>query len=58
MKYNGIPQFMWALYKRSFSRALMDVLGYSRSSARSVMTSAGSKYQGIIEKLPEFEKEW
>ena len=57
MKYSGMPMGMWALYKRSFQRHLVSVLGFSESHAETIVAAAKPKYKEIVAKLPEFEKE-
>lgn len=56
MKYFGMPLGMWLLYKGSFRRGLVSVLGFSEEDAGGIMRSAKSEYQRIIARLPEFEK--
>ena len=36
MKYAGMPQGMWILFKRSFQKQLTDVFGYDKTTAGSV----------------------
>ncbi len=57
MKYSGMARFMWPIYRRSFASALTSVLGYNRRSADRIMRCAMDRYQSIISKLPEFEKD-
>ena len=57
MKYSGMARFMWPIYRRSFASALTNVLGYNRKSADGIMRCAMDRYQSIIGKLPEFEKD-
>ncbi|MCR4951057.1 MAG: L-2-amino-thiazoline-4-carboxylic acid hydrolase [Solobacterium sp.] len=57
MKYIGMPAGMWALLSRSFRSHLVSVLGFSPKYAGAVTVSAKKKYQKIIAKLPEFEKD-
>ena len=56
MKYIGMPQGMWLLYKKSFREHLVSVLGYSPREAQEITEKAKPRYRDIIEKLPEFEK--
>ena len=56
MKYTGMPQGMWLLYKRSFQNHLASVLGYGNQEAKTISANAKPKYKEIISKLPEFEK--
>ena len=56
MQYSGMPMGMWALYKRSFQRNLVSVLGFSKSHAKNIAAAAKPKYKAIIKKLPVFEK--
>lgn len=56
MKYMGMPAGMWALYKRSFTKAMVTELGISASQSTEIMRNAKPKYREIIGKLPEFEK--
>ena len=48
---------MRPIYRRSFTSALTSVLGYNRKSADRIMRCAMDRYQSIIGKLPEFEKD-
>ncbi len=57
MKYLGMPQGMWLLYKNSFEKNLVAVLGFDAQTAKEITKKAAPKYKEIIEKLPEFEKE-
>ncbi|MBQ9551555.1 MAG: L-2-amino-thiazoline-4-carboxylic acid hydrolase [Clostridia bacterium] len=56
MKYTGMPQGMWLLYKRSFQRNLISVLGSEPEKARKTTRKAAGEYRKIIAKLPGFEK--
>ena len=56
MKYIGMPQGMWLLYKKSFREHLVSVLGYSPREAQEITEKAKPRYRDTIEKLPEFEK--
>ncbi len=57
MKYAGMPQGMWLLYKKSFRKNLVAVLGFDRKTANRITKKAAVKYKHIIKKLPAFEKE-
>lgn len=56
MKYTGMPMGMWLLFKGSFRRNMVSVLGFSESAATEITKKAKPKYKDIIAKLPEFEK--
>ena len=56
MKYAGMPMAMWALFQRSFTARLTDVLGLDRQSAAGVSKRAKARYREIIKSLPDFEK--
>jgi len=56
MRYAGMPMGMWALYRRSFQKRLVSVLGFSENNAKRIAAAAKPKYKAIIKKLPEFEK--
>ena len=56
MRYAGMPMGMWALYRRSFQKRLVSVLGLSENNAKRIAAAAKPKYKAIIKKLPEFEK--
>ena len=56
MQYIGMPMGMWALYKRSFQKHLVSVLGLSENNAKNIAAAAKPKYKEIIAKLPAFEK--
>lgn len=56
MKYRGMPAAMRWLFVSSFRKNLTAVLGYDRSEAERITSSAKSRYREIIERLPEFEK--
>lgn len=56
MKYAGMPQGMWLLYKNSFQRNMVSVLGFDEETAKGVTAKALPKYREIIARLPEFEK--
>ncbi|HAW15709.1 MAG: L-2-amino-thiazoline-4-carboxylic acid hydrolase [Clostridiales bacterium] len=56
MKYTGMPQIMWSLYKNSFKKNLVTDLGFTKDLSEEITRKAKVKYKGIIEKLPEFEK--
>ena len=48
MKYMGMPAGMWALYKRSFTNAMVTELGFSASQSAEIMRNAKTKYREII----------
>ena len=58
MKYTGMPMGMWYLYEKSFIDHLVSVMDYDRETAEEVASKAKWKYRSIIDKLPEFEKEY
>jgi hypothetical protein len=47
---------MWALYRRSFQKHLVSVLGFSENNAKIIASAAKPRYKEIIRKLPAFEK--
>ena len=51
-----MPMGMWALYRRSFQKRLVSVLGFSENNAKRIAAAAKPKYKAIIKKLPAFEK--
>lgn len=57
MNYTGMPLGMWMLYKRSFQAHLVSALGYTKREAEEIAAAAKTKYRGIIEGIPAFEKE-
>lgn len=57
MKYAGMPMGMWILFAGSFRSHLSSVYGYDSERAKAITDKAKTKYQEIIRKLPEFEKE-
>ncbi len=57
MKYLGMPMGMWALFRKSFKKNLVSVLGLSAEEASKVTDRARREYKKIISGLPEFEKE-
>ena len=57
MKYLGMPMGMWALFRKSFKKNLVSVLGLSAEEASEVTDRARLEYRKIISGLPEFEKE-
>lgn len=57
MNYAGMPMGMWALFHGSFTKQLTLSLGLTQQQAKAVETLAKPKYQEIIARLPEFEKE-
>lgn len=56
MKYVGMPQGMWLLFKKGFKRSLSCVLGFEKVEAARITKAAKIKYKEIIEDLPVFEK--
>lgn len=56
MKYVGMPYLMWILFKKSFRKNLITVIGLDKPQAKIVMKKAKAKYKEIITKLPIFEK--
>ncbi len=56
MKYSGMPQGMWFLFKGSFRKHLISGLEIGAEEAGRIAASAGTRYREIIAKLPEFEK--
>ncbi len=56
MKYFGMPQGMWLLYRNSFKKNMVNVLGFSKKEAEDITKKAKPLYRHIITKLPEFEK--
>ena len=56
MKYIGMPLGMWLLFKGSFQKNLVSVLGFSASIAAEITKRAKTEYRRIIARLPEFEK--
>ena len=56
MRYAGMPMGMWALYRRSFQKRLVSVLGFSENNAKMIAAAAKPQYKAIIRKLPAFEK--
>ena len=56
MKYIGMPMGMWVLFKRSFRKKMVSVLGYDERRAARITREAKPRYRKIIAKLPEFEK--
>lgn len=57
MKYAGMPMEMWALFAGSFQKQLTAVFGYDPAAAKAIMKKAKPQYRGIIQGLPEFEKD-
>ena len=55
MKYRGMPAGMWLLFRDSFRKNLIEVLGFSKKEAVGMTSAAGKKYREIIDGLPEFE---
>jgi hypothetical protein len=56
MKYIGMPMGMWVLFKRSFRKKMISILGYDECRAARITREAKPRYRKIIAKLPEFEK--
>lgn len=56
MKYIGMPQGMWILFKTSFRKNLQATLSFSAEEAKNITAAAHKKYKEIIRSLPEFEK--
>ena len=56
MKYMGMPAGMWLMFKNSFRRQMVGVLGMDAQTAAQTTAAAGPRYRQIIQKLPEFEK--
>ena len=56
MKYIGMPMGMWVLFRRSFRKKMVSVLGYDERRAARITREAKLRYRKIIAKLPEFEK--
>ena len=56
MKYVGMPLGMWPLYRNSFRKHLVSVLGFSPREAETIAEKAEPRYREIIAKLPAFEK--
>lgn len=56
MKYIGMPQGMWLLFKTSFRKNLQTTLGLPAEEAKSITAAAHKKYKEIIRSLPEFER--
>ena len=56
MKYIGMPMGMWVLFRRSFRKKMVSVLGYDKRRAARITREAKPRYRKIIAKLPEFEK--
>ena len=56
MKYIGMPQGMWFLFKNSFQKNLTEVYGYKKTDAKEMRKKAKKKYKKIISSLPDFEK--
>ena len=57
MKYLGMPMGMWALFRKSFKKNLVSILGLRAEEASKVTDRARGEYKKIISCLPEFEKE-
>ena len=56
MKYVGMPLGMWLLFRRSFRRRMVSVLGFGEEEAKETEQKAKQRYREIIAGLPEFEK--
>ena len=56
MRYPGLPWGMWVLFRSSFRKQLVSVLGCGEGEAAAVTASAKKKYKEIVAGLPEFEK--
>ena len=56
MKYIGMPMGMWVLFRRSFRKKMVSVLGYDERRVARITREAKPRYRKIIAKLPEFEK--
>jgi len=56
MKYIGMPLGMLLLYRESFRKNLVNILGMSETESERIAKQADSLYRSIILKLPEFEK--
>ncbi len=56
MKYMGMPAGMWLMFKNSFRRQMVSVLGMDAQTAAQTTAAASPRYRQIIQKLPEFEK--
>ncbi len=57
MKYTGMPWGMWMIFKNSFKKQLINVLGYTAERAEEITKMSEKRYKEIIDGLPEFEKE-
>lgn len=56
MRYMGLPQGMWLLYRGSFEGGMVTVLGLDAVAAKAVVHDAKPKYRELIAGLPEFER--
>ncbi len=56
MKYAGMPMGMWALFSRSFEKALVNVNGYDGQKAKDTAVKAKRLYREIIDKLRNLKK--
>lgn len=56
MKYMGMPQGMWVLFRKSFQSHLVSDLGFAPQEAVEVTQRAKRKYKEIIAGIQEFEK--
>ena len=52
-----MPAGMWLLFSRPFEKHLIPILGYDAEIACSVTAKARIRYQEIISRLPELQKE-
>ncbi|MCR5564182.1 MAG: L-2-amino-thiazoline-4-carboxylic acid hydrolase [Gammaproteobacteria bacterium] len=57
MKYIGMPQGMWLIYKESFTKQLIKTIKLTKKEAKEVKRLAKVRYKEIINMIPEFEKE-
>lgn len=57
MKYIGLPQSIWILFKNSFKKQLTIVFDYDKKTSTKIKKEAKIKYKEIINKLPKFEKD-
>lgn len=57
MRYAGMPMAMWALFERSFTQGLSNVLNYDTQTASAIAKKAKPRYRQIIGDLPTFERE-
>jgi len=57
MKYFGMPLGMWLLFKKSFQKNMVAVLGFDKRMAVEITARARPKYRELIAMLPEFERD-